>query len=74
MAKTNHEQKRQHAKRQASLFISLTGIVVFGIVVCVSLITQQPIPIYVICVFVSIIVPPELVKRLLRALIGGHDD
>lgn len=73
MARPSNEVKRRE-KKQASILISVTGIIVFGIVVCVSLITNQSIPIYVLCIFVSIIVPQELVKRVLRAFLGGKDD
>lgn len=64
----------QHEKKQASILITMAGIVGFTTVVCISLFTKQPVPLYVLCIFVAIIVPPDLVKRVLRALLGGKED
>lgn len=73
MAGPSNELKPRE-KKQASILISLAGVVGFTVVVSVSLATQQPIPLYVLCIFAAIIVPPELLKRVLRALLGGRDE
>lgn len=73
MAEPNRELK-PHEKKQASILISITGIVGFTVVEGISLLTSNPVPLYVLCIFAAITVPPELIKRLLRAFLGGKDD
>lgn len=66
--------KRDQDKRQASAVISVTGIICFTIVEVVSQFLGQALPLYVYCIFIAIIVPPEMVKRVLRALVGSEKD
>lgn len=68
------KQRKHREKKQASKLISVTGILGFTVVVTASLRYDAQIPLYVYFIFAAIIVPPEVLKRILRAMIGGNDE
>lgn len=63
-------KKRQEAK-QASVALSVFGVVGLTAVIISSQFTKAEIPGIVYAIFAGIIVPPEVLKRILRGIVGG---
>jgi hypothetical protein len=67
-ARHRHEQERKKEVKQASVLLSIVGVVGLTAVVIAGQITKADIPLIVYGIFAGTILPPEYVKKFFKAL------
>ena len=70
---TKAKQVKKHENKQASAALSIFGIIGLTAVIISSQFTKAEIPGIVYAIFAGIIVPPEVLKRVLKSFVGGGD-
>ena len=63
--------KKQQEVKHASVALSVFGVVGLTAVIISSQVTKAEIPGIVYAIFAGIIVPPEVLKRILKGIVGG---
>lgn len=69
--KPKAEIKRQQEVKQASVALSIFGVIGLTAVIISSQYTKADIPGIVYAIFAGIIVPPDVLKRVLKGFVGS---
>lgn len=65
------KKKQQQEVKHASVALSVFGVVGLTAVIISSQVTGAEIPGIVYAIFAGIIVPPDVLKRVLKGFVGG---
>lgn len=66
------KKKHQEEVKQASIALSVFGVVGLTAVIIASFAYKVEIPGIVYAIFAGIIVPPDVLKRVLKGFVGGE--